>query len=151
MLQVVQNTNWIHTIGDIMCIRNCWETVIIQGSSYLCWPVEGAALHGVWCTTRCEVHTNFVNESVRLMADNVWNEGKLVTNLWTAWQHYVSRHAVWFIHGNLFMICQQWVAVISSISCFSQLQLVSSVLQQGVVYFRAIFISAWHLCEIQIC
>jgi hypothetical protein len=52
----------------------------------------GSALHGVRCTAGCEVHKNFADDSVCLMAD-VWNEGKLLT-LWTACQHYVSRRAV---------------------------------------------------------
>jgi hypothetical protein len=26
-----------------------------------------------WCITSCEVCTNFANESVSLMADNIWN------------------------------------------------------------------------------
>jgi hypothetical protein len=37
-------------------------------------------------------------------------------NFWTAWQHYVSRRAVRFMRGSLFMTCQQQAAVISSIS-----------------------------------
>jgi hypothetical protein len=36
--------------------------------------------------------------------------------LWTTWLHYVSRRAVRFMGGNLFMICQQWAVVASSIS-----------------------------------
>jgi hypothetical protein len=40
---------------------------------------------------------------------------KLLT-LWTVLQYHVSRRAVPLMRGNLFMICQQWAAVISSIS-----------------------------------
>jgi hypothetical protein len=40
------------------------------------------------------------------------------------------------MRGGLFMICQQQAAVISSISR-SQLQLVSSVVRHGAVYFGA--------------
>jgi hypothetical protein len=87
----------------------------LEGSSYICWPVYGTVLHGDRCTAHCKVHRNFADESVCLMADNVWNEGKILT-LWTAWQCYVSWWAVWFMCLNFFMICQQWVAVISSIS-----------------------------------
>jgi hypothetical protein len=54
---------------------------------------------------------------ILLMANNVWNQGKLLT-LWTAWQHYVSRPAARFMRANLFMICQQRAAVISSIGPF---------------------------------
>jgi hypothetical protein len=31
------------------------------------------------CTTGCEVHTNFADESVCLMAGNIWNQMKLLT------------------------------------------------------------------------
>jgi hypothetical protein len=33
-----------------------------------------SALQGDQCTTGCEVHTNFADESACLMVDNVWNE-----------------------------------------------------------------------------
>jgi AraC-like DNA-binding protein len=36
--------------------------------------------------------------------------------LWTAWRHYVSLQALVFMRGNLFLICLQWAAVISSVS-----------------------------------
>jgi hypothetical protein len=57
--------------------------IIVQEGSYICWPVYGCALHGDRCTADCEAHANFANESVCLIADNVWNYGKLLT-LWTA-------------------------------------------------------------------
>jgi hypothetical protein len=88
---------------------------ILQGGSYLCWPVHNSALQSNRFTTSRKAHTNLAHESVCLMANNVWNEEKLLT-LWTAWRHYVSRWAVWFMHGNMFMICHWWVAVTSSIS-----------------------------------
>jgi hypothetical protein len=44
---------------------------------------HGSTLHGDRCTAGCEAHTNYADESVCLMADNVWNERKLFT-LWTA-------------------------------------------------------------------
>jgi hypothetical protein len=33
-----------------------------------------SALHSDWCTTGCEVHTNFVDESACLTADKIRNE-----------------------------------------------------------------------------
>jgi hypothetical protein len=54
---------------------------------------------------------------------------------------------VWFKHGNLFPICEQWAEVISSIShLFSQL--VSCVFCYCEVYFRSMHISTWRLYEV---
>jgi hypothetical protein len=41
------------------------------GSSYLASPVHGVTLHGNRCTAICEAHTNFADESVCLIANNV--------------------------------------------------------------------------------
>jgi hypothetical protein len=87
----------------------------VEGGSYLCWPVHGPALHGDRCTAGYEAHTNSADEPVCLMADNVWNYEALLI-LWTVWRYYVSRQALRFMRGNLFMICQMWAAVIRSIS-----------------------------------
>jgi hypothetical protein len=38
--------------------------------------VHGSALDGDRCAACREVHASFSDESVCLMADNVWNEGK---------------------------------------------------------------------------
>jgi hypothetical protein len=38
--------------------------------------VHDSALHGYRCAACREAHTNFADELVWLMADNVWNEGK---------------------------------------------------------------------------
>jgi hypothetical protein len=38
--------------------------------------VHGYALHGERCAACREAHANFADESVCLMADNVWNEWK---------------------------------------------------------------------------
>jgi hypothetical protein len=38
--------------------------------------VRSPALHDNQCTAYREEHANFADESVSLMADNVWNEGK---------------------------------------------------------------------------
>jgi hypothetical protein len=84
-----------------------------------------------------------------VMADNIWNEAKSLI-LWTAWRHYVSRPSVRFMLGTLFMICRLCAAVISSINR-SQLQLVSGVLRHGTIYFRATYVSAWHVCEGYVC
>jgi hypothetical protein len=35
--------------------------------------VHDSALHGEWSTAGCKAHTNFADESVCLMANNVWN------------------------------------------------------------------------------
>jgi hypothetical protein len=35
---------------------------------------HGSELHGDWCTAGCDAHTNFVNESICLLDDNVPNE-----------------------------------------------------------------------------
>jgi hypothetical protein len=40
--------------------------------------VNGSALHGDRCIAGREAYTNFNGEAVCLMADNVWNEGKLL-------------------------------------------------------------------------
>jgi hypothetical protein len=81
------------------------------------------------------------------MADNVWNEGKLLA-FWADWRYYVSRRAVRFMRRNFFMICRQLSALLA---VCSQLQLVSSVFRHGAVYFRGTCISVWHLREIRIC
>jgi hypothetical protein len=64
-----------------------------------------------------------------------WRE---VINFWTAWQHYASRQAAWFMLRSLWFVSsrQQWSA---PLAISSQLQLVSSVVHHGAVYFRA-----WH-------
>jgi hypothetical protein len=46
----------------------------MQISSYICWPVHGAELHGDQCTAGCEEDTNFADESIRLLGDNFRNE-----------------------------------------------------------------------------
>jgi hypothetical protein len=113
-----------------------FSTGNLEGSSCLCSPVRGDR-----CTVRCAAYMNFADESLFLMADNVWNEGKLL-NSWTAWRHYVSRPAMRFMRDNLFMICQQWADLLADCS---QLQLGSSVLHHGAVNFRAMGVSVWHL------
>jgi hypothetical protein len=60
---------------------------------------------------RLEANTHFADESVCLMDDNVWNYFvRYLTALC-----FMASSAV---HALEFMICQQWVAVISSISRF---------------------------------
>jgi hypothetical protein len=103
--RLLENLTRIHTAYSVLC------SPYVQGSSYLCWLV-----HGNWCTSGCKACTNFADESVCLMANNVWFEGKLLI-LWTTWWHFVSWWTVRFMSGNLFMICQQWAAAVSSISC----------------------------------
>jgi uncharacterized membrane protein YozB (DUF420 family) len=44
-------------------------------------------------------------------------------------------------HAWKFMICQQWAAVTSSISRLFLVQLLSRVVRQGAVYFKATCIS----------
>jgi hypothetical protein len=56
-------TNSIHTLH-----------LLVQGGSYLCWPVHCSALHGDGCTTGCQAHMNCADESICLLADNVQNE-----------------------------------------------------------------------------
>jgi hypothetical protein len=77
-LQVTVLCNMLNTNYDLH----------VQGGLYLCWPVRGSLLHTDWCTSGCEVYTNFASESVCLMTDNVWIKGKSLT-LWTTWQHCV--------------------------------------------------------------
>jgi hypothetical protein len=55
------------------------KVTIIQGGFYVCWSVHGPALHEDRCSTCCEAHTNFANESECLMTDNVQNEGKFLS------------------------------------------------------------------------
>jgi hypothetical protein len=119
------------------------------GRSYICWPVHCSSLHSSLCTTGCEAHMNFPDESVYLMANNIWNWGKLLT-LWTTWRHYVSQCVEWFMHGNLWFVSSEWQLSAQLAICFL-LQLVSSVFYHGAVYFRAMCISVWHLREIRIC
>jgi hypothetical protein len=45
----------------------------IQGDSCIFCPVYGPALHGDHCISDCKAHANIADESVCLMADNVWN------------------------------------------------------------------------------
>jgi hypothetical protein len=103
--RLLENLTRMHTANRVLPLP------YVQGSSDICWPV-----HGNWCTTGCEAFTNFADEWVSLMASNVWFEGKLLT-LWTTWRHYVSWRTVEFRSWNLFMICQQWAAAVSSSSC----------------------------------
>jgi hypothetical protein len=43
----------------------------IQGGCYLCWLVHGSVLHGDRCTIGCKVDTDFADESICLLADNI--------------------------------------------------------------------------------
>jgi hypothetical protein len=85
----------------------------------------------------------FGDESVCLTANNIWNYGRSLT-MWATWQYFVSWWAVCVIHGNLFMICQQWAAIISSISCLFSV-IISEQFCHGAVYFRPTCISVWHM------
>jgi hypothetical protein len=72
--------------------------------------------------------------------------------LWAASRNYVSLRAVRLMSGNLFMICRQWAAVISSTGrCVPSDRLVSRGLRRGALYFMATCIFVWHVCEIRIC
>jgi hypothetical protein len=46
---------------------------LLQGGSYLYWPVHGSTLHDDRCTAGCVAHTNFTGGSLYLTADNIWN------------------------------------------------------------------------------
>jgi hypothetical protein len=46
----------------------------IQRGSYLCWLVHGSALHSNWCTISCKADTDFADESMCLLADNIKTE-----------------------------------------------------------------------------
>jgi hypothetical protein len=48
----------------------------MQGIFYCVDWVCGSVLHGDRCAACRKAHANFAKESVCLMADNVWNEGK---------------------------------------------------------------------------
>jgi hypothetical protein len=37
------------------------------------FTAHSSAVHGEWCTASCEAHANIANESVCLMASNIWN------------------------------------------------------------------------------
>jgi hypothetical protein len=148
---------WLHSLPATATNGFHWTSLSyenndynIQRDSYFRWPVHGFALHGDRCTAGWEAHKNFADESVCLMADNIWNSGKLLT-LWTASRHYVSRRAVQFMRGNLFTIFQQWAADISSISRLFSVTISDQCVRHGAVHFRATCISVWHLRETQIC
>jgi hypothetical protein len=79
--------------------RNTGRFFPLLSGSRLC-----ASRRPVHHRLRGEAHMNFADESVCLMSHNVCNYGKLLI-LWTAWRHYVSRRAVRFMRGNLYMIC----------------------------------------------
>jgi hypothetical protein len=49
-------------------------TPVLQGGSYLWRPVHGSVLHGDRCAAGCEAHTDFSDESLCLLTDNVRNE-----------------------------------------------------------------------------
>jgi hypothetical protein len=48
--------------------------IYILGGSYLCWPFHRFELNGELCTAGCEANTNFADESICVLADNVQNE-----------------------------------------------------------------------------
>jgi hypothetical protein len=92
----------------------CVLQLDIQGGSSFCWPVHGSELHSDRWTVGCEAHTKFSDE-ISMPDGQKCLEVKEVINFWAAWGNYVSRRAVRFMRGSLFMICQQWTAVINSI------------------------------------
>jgi hypothetical protein len=47
---------------------------IYREDSYLVDRFHGSAFHGDRCTAGCEAHTNFANESIGLLTDNIRNE-----------------------------------------------------------------------------
>jgi hypothetical protein len=77
-------------------------------------------LHGDLCIAGCKARTNFADESV----------------YWTAWWHYI----LW--GGNLFIICQQWGAVISSIGRFFSV----TISEQCVLSWRSVLYGNMYLC-----
>jgi hypothetical protein len=66
-----------------------------------------------------------------------WKE---LSNLWTAWRHYVSRRAMRLMRGSAWFVSsrQQW-------------QSLSSVIRHDAVYFRTSCISVEYLHEIRTC
>jgi hypothetical protein len=100
--------------------------------------VHNSALHINWCITWCKINMNFADESACLKADNVWN-GLLDSIMFHSKQ--------WC---SCMGVCLQFVSSgqqssLPLANC-SQLQLVSSVIHQDVIYFR----TTCHLCEIWI-
>jgi hypothetical protein len=75
-----------------------------------------------------------------------WRE---VINLWTTWWHCVSLWALGFMHGSSLWFVSSRQQLSARLAICSQSQVVSSVLHHGAVYFRAVCISVWQLCEIQ--
>jgi hypothetical protein len=47
---------------------------IYREDSYFVDHFHSSVLHGDWCTAICEAHTNFANELICLLTDNVQNE-----------------------------------------------------------------------------
>jgi hypothetical protein len=130
-------------ISDILTeIFYNFHQCFIQGGSYLCWLVHGAMLHGDRCTTVCEAHTNFADESVCLMA--ITFEIKEVINfvdpLMALCFTVSSVVHVWEFAYSLSAVLQQLSAPLGICS-----QLVSRVVHHGAVCFRATCISVWHL------
>jgi hypothetical protein len=73
------------TYVKICCTRKIWrrhqytfqEVAIPNTENFLTlMTIHSSALHINQCTFGCGAHTNFIDESACLMADNVWNEGK---------------------------------------------------------------------------
>jgi hypothetical protein len=115
----------------------------------LCQPIHDSALHGNWYRQLRGAY-EFCQWISMLMADKVWNWGKLLT-LWTL--DGIMFHGKQC--GSCAQICLSFIIsgrqLSASFTVCSQLQLVSSVFHHGAVYFRATCISVCHLREIQIC
>jgi hypothetical protein len=97
-----------HTGKQLTCGNKLVSSQILHIYQWLCFHLE---LTGSWQP----VHLWLQGACECLMAGNIWNGGKLLTLL-TAWWHYVPQQAVQLTCRNLFIICQQLVAVISFIS-----------------------------------
>jgi hypothetical protein len=60
-LQIDDHLNWKTHIQEIFLVTRC---------------IHGSVLHCYWCIAGREMHAIFASDSARLMADNIWNEGK---------------------------------------------------------------------------
>jgi hypothetical protein len=68
-----------NTTSDLREPYLLWNTLRkYREDFYFVDQFHGSVLHISQCTTRCEAHTNFVDESACLMADKVQNEGKFL-------------------------------------------------------------------------
>jgi hypothetical protein len=114
-------------VGAFFCIVTTEYTYIlyIQGGFLLSWPVPRL------CALQQPVRRlpRGAYEFFRWisMPDGRQHlEWRELINLWTAWRHYVSRRAVRFMRGSLFMICRFPLNFIFHFATYPAKKIVSS-------------------------